>query len=137
MAARPSCRCLLTIAAFALSLGCMMPLPGVAQALEPKLPDLTGIVTDRDWAIVLGKTLFWDTSVGSDGMACASCHFHAGADIRVTNALNPGLLNRPDPDETFSATQAQLPFVTGETASGIPASPNYSLVEDDFPFHRL
>jgi cytochrome c peroxidase len=30
------------------------------------------------WAVVLGKALFWDVSVGSDGMACASCHFHAG-----------------------------------------------------------
>jgi cytochrome c peroxidase len=137
MTGLPSCRCLLAIATLALSVIGMVPLPGVAQALEPKLPDLTGIVTDRDWAIVLGKALFWDTSVGSDGMACASCHFHAGADIRVTNALSPGLLNWPEPDETFGATQAQLPFATGETASRIPATPNYSLVEEDFPFHRL
>jgi len=25
----------------------------------------------------------------SDGQACASCHFHAGADSRVTNQLDP------------------------------------------------
>lgn len=30
--------------------------------------------------------------VGSDGIqACASCHFHAGADNRVKNSLNLGL----------------------------------------------
>jgi cytochrome c peroxidase len=39
----------------------------------------------------LGKTLFWDMQVGSDGQACASCHFHAGADNRTKNQPNPGL----------------------------------------------
>ncbi len=38
--------------------------------------------------IVLGKALFWDVQVGSDGRtACATCHFHAGADHRVTNQI--------------------------------------------------
>ena len=42
--------------------------------------------------VVLGKALFWDMQIGSDGVqACASCHFHAGADHRITNQLNPGL----------------------------------------------
>ncbi len=42
--------------------------------------------------IALGKALFWDMQIGSDGVqACASCHFHAGADNRITNQLNPGL----------------------------------------------
>ena len=37
--------------------------------------------TDR--ALALGKALFWDMQVGSDGLhACATCHFHAGADPR-------------------------------------------------------
>lgn len=40
---------------------------------------------------VLGKALFWDMQVGGDGVqSCASCHFHAGADIRQTNQVNPG-----------------------------------------------
>src|SRR5262245_62487950 len=34
----------------------------------------------RQAAVTLGKALFWDMQVGSDGQACASCHFHAGAD---------------------------------------------------------
>ena len=41
----------------------------------------------------LGKALFWDMQVGSDGVqACATCHFHAGADSRTRNQLSPGLL---------------------------------------------
>lgn len=46
--------------------------------------------------------------VGSDGVqACASCHFHADADIRTKNAVSPGLkridliTGLPDPDNTF------------------------------------
>lgn len=40
----------------------------------------------------LGKALFWDMQVGGDGVqACASCHFHAGADNRAVNQINPGL----------------------------------------------
>ena len=35
----------------------------------------------RNKLVALGKALFWDMQVGSDGIqACASCHFHAGAD---------------------------------------------------------
>ena len=42
--------------------------------------------------VALGKALFWDMQVGSDGVqACASCHFHAGADNRIINQKNPGL----------------------------------------------
>ena len=99
---------------------------GSAAALEPKLPDLTGIVKDRDWAVLLGKALFWDLSVGSDGVACATCHFQAGADGRISNALSPGLIELPDPDTTFDTT-----------ASGGIVDSTYTLVEDDFPFHQL
>jgi len=38
-----------------------------------------------------GKALFWDMQVGGDGVqACATCHFHAGADHRITGQGNPG-----------------------------------------------
>lgn len=41
----------------------------------------------------LGKALFWDMQVGGDGVqACASCHYHAGADHRRANQMSPGLL---------------------------------------------
>jgi len=43
----------------------------------------------RDAAAALGKALFWDMQIGSDVVqACASCHFHAGADNRTKGQLN-------------------------------------------------
>ncbi|MFL5247337.1 MAG: cytochrome c peroxidase, partial [Myxococcales bacterium] len=47
----------------------------------PEPPNLAAFVKNRAAAIALGKALFWDQQVGSDGVqACATCHFHAGAD---------------------------------------------------------
>src|SRR5260370_3082609 len=63
----------------------------------PPLPDLGGIVTS-DWAFMLGKALFWDTDVGSDGQACASCHFHTAVDPRTTNQTSPR--SKPEPPDT-------------------------------------
>jgi cytochrome c peroxidase len=49
----------------------------------PQPTDLGRYVRDRTSLVALGKALFWDVQVGSDGRtACASCHFHAGADHR-------------------------------------------------------
>jgi cytochrome c peroxidase len=57
-----------------------------------------GDVVDRAAAVRLGKALFWDVQAGSDGrVACATCHYRAGADARRTNALHPG------PDGVFTA----------------------------------
>src|SRR4051794_11273741 len=59
----------------------------------PAVPNLERYVRDPAALTVLGKALFWDMQVGSDGRtACATCHFHAGADHRLTNQLsNPGV----------------------------------------------
>jgi cytochrome c peroxidase len=58
--------------------------------------------------VVLGKSLFWDMQVGSDGRTtCATCHFHAGADHRSQNQLS-------NPDG--------------------PLEPNHQQVWEDFPF---
>src|SRR5437016_762224 len=57
----------------------------------PLPPNLGDFVADRSAATKLGKALFWETQAGGDGVqACAQCHFQAGADVRVTNTLNPG-----------------------------------------------
>ena len=64
------------------------------STLKPPLPDLTGIVKDKTWAIALGKALFWDQQAGSDGQSCASCHFHAGADTRIKNQLTSRIPGR-------------------------------------------
>jgi len=105
---------------------------GSLKGIKPMLPDLTGIVQNQEKAIALGKALFWDQQAGSDGQACASCHFHAGADTRLTNQLNPGLKAN---DTAFGAIAP--PSKVGRTASGASAGSNYTVVPKDFPFHQL
>ncbi|MDB4954921.1 MAG: Methylamine utilization protein mauG [Myxococcales bacterium] len=78
-------------------------------------------VLDRAVAIQLGKALFWDMQVGSDGVqSCGTCHFHAGADNRTKNLLNPNHLG----PQKFAATFDLRP-------------PNSELTVADFPFHKL
>lgn len=93
------------------------------------LPDnshLSAYVRDPNWAVVLGKALFWDSAVGSDGLACASCHFKAGADSRSKNQISPGLLN---------TTPGVDPRVFGPMLTG-SGGPNYQLTADDFPLPK-
>jgi cytochrome c peroxidase len=53
--------------------------PSLKTVAVPEPPNLGEFVRDRTAAIQLGKALFWDMQVGSDGRtACASCHFAAG-----------------------------------------------------------
>ena len=106
------------------------PLRSLKGLLPPAPPreqyDL--IVTDKAALVRLGKALFWDQMVGTRGdQACASCHFHAGADPRTANALDPGLKGG---DPSFGNTAKQA-------GSGAIAGPNYQLAANDFPFHRL
>lgn len=88
-------------------------------------PDVGGIpvairpYTGRLAAQVLGKALFWDMQVGSDGVqACGSCHFHAGTDNRSRNQLNPNHLG-------------------GDLTLQVHAAPNQDLVASDYPFRKL
>lgn len=61
-------------------------------AQEPVPQPVGAHIKDQAAAIRLGKALFWDVQAGSDGQtACASCHFHAGADDRRINTVNPGI----------------------------------------------
>ena len=115
----------------------------------PPVPDLNAFIRDKKSAIELGKALFWEANVGSDGNACASCHFAAGADNRMKNQLGPGLRAG---DHTFSRNfqAAESAILTNKnskgekeeghtfksTASG-GGGANYTLVADDFPFRRL
>src|SRR6478672_6031788 len=87
-------------------------------------PNLGDFVADKQAAIALGKAFFWDQQASSDNqMACASCHFHAGADNRVKNQVAPG---QAGGSNTFDTT-----------GSGNKGGPNYTLTAADFPFHRL
>jgi cytochrome c peroxidase len=119
--------------------GVVEPPPGVLDLSKvpdalhasdvPVVPNLSKYVQDNAAAIALGKALFWDVSVGSDGVACASCHFHAGADNRSKNQVNPGLARQDD----VASAEA---FSRG--ASGAPRiGANYTLRASDFPFHQL
>ena len=57
----------------------------------PRPSNLDKYVKDQVALVLLGKALFWDIQAGSDGrMACATCHFHAGADHRAQNQLAKG-----------------------------------------------
>jgi cytochrome c peroxidase len=63
-------------------------LRSLKQVRIPEPPELGNYVRDREALITLGKAFFWDMQVGSDGRtACATCHFHAGADHRAQNQL--------------------------------------------------
>lgn len=88
--------------------------PADTVGVPPALQEYIG----RLGAETLGKALFWDMQVGSDGVqACASCHFHAGVDSRTRNQLNPNTLGG---DNTLSV-----------------AGPNEDVEASDFPFHQL
>lgn len=85
----------------------------------------TGVV-NKTPAIALGKALFWDMQVGSDGIqSCASCHFHAGADSRIKNQLNPGLLRVNTNGTPNEDRRVDL------------GGWNYTLQQGDYPFHKL
>ncbi|MGH9894010.1 MAG: cytochrome c peroxidase, partial [bacterium] len=98
-------------------------LPGDLRAVAVPAPsNLNDFVKDPVMAVALGKALFWDMQVGSDGVqACASCHFRAGADPRSKNQVSPGLRHAPEADLTYS------------TGTG----PNHQLQASDFPLTRL
>src|SRR5687767_2152571 len=96
--------------------------PPLSALSIPRPSNLGDYVRDEKAAEVLGKALFWDMQVGSDGVqACASCHFRAGADPRSRNQVSPGLKHMPKPD---------LAYTTG-------SGPNHQLTASDFPLSRL
>jgi len=106
------------------------PLPTSLKNVSiPQTPGLTDgtspIIINKEKAIILGKALFWDTNVGSDGMACGSCHFHAGADSRTKNQLSPG-----------GKSTAKIDQVFDQSISGQQLGSNYTLKKGDFPFHQ-
>ncbi|GAA6616883.1 cytochrome-c peroxidase [Scytonema sp. NUACC26] len=104
-----------------------LPLASLKSVSVPEPDNLSDFIKDKVAAIALGKALFWDMQLGSDGLqSCASCHFHAGTDNRSKNQINPGFLRvntdgSPNPDTTFD----------------VGGAPNYQLKPEDYPFHKL
>src|SRR5690348_10029697 len=77
----------------------------------PQFTNASKYIQDQNSLVILGKAFFWDMQTGSDGrLACATCHFHGGADHRMQNQLS----------------NAVAPFVANQTLSS-----------DQFPFHLL
>lgn len=102
--------------------------PSLKTVTVPEPPNLMDFVKDKKAAIRLGKALFWDMQLGSDGIqACASCHFQAGADNRDKNQLSPGLIVQGDPDNNG---------VPGDQSYQL-GGPNFVLNIIDFPYHKL
>lgn len=107
-------------------------LKSLKQEMVPEPKNLDQFVKDRNAAIELGKALFWDMHVGSDGKtSCASCHFHAGADNRFKNQISPGLLRvkkvgTDTKGEPIYEGDADMSFHLG--------GPNFTLDKDHFPY---
>src|SRR5947199_3661261 len=92
--------------------------PGALSTVPVPKPDLAGFVRDEAAAVALGKALFWDMQLGSDGVqSCGACHFHGGADSRLKNQVNPGTIH--------AATTFEV------------AKPNATLTAANFPLHKL
>jgi hypothetical protein len=77
----------------------------------PQFTNASKYIQDQRALVILGKAFFWDMQTGSDGrMACATCHFHGGADHRIQNQIDNSV----------------APFPV-----------NQILSSDEFPFHLL
>lgn len=98
--------------------------------VKPVPAQTDDIILDRTAAAQLGKALFWDIKVGSDGNACATCHFAAGADIRPTHQVNPG-------GEFNALRQFVQDRFNPRKSNGAPFGVNVMAVAADFPFHVL
>ena len=105
------------VAFFAFSVAAVAQRNPIASLKGVAVPQPAGwlqYVANQQALVVLGKALFWDVQIGSDGRtACASCHFHAGADHRVTNEIAP------------------------PAALSTAVRPNTTLTIADFPFHAF
>ena len=138
-----------------------IPGPSVALTFHPLNIEL---VKDQTALIRLGKALFWDMQVGSDGVqACATCHFSGGADIRSRNQISPNLSdanfkkNAAGPPPSGSGLggdalfgNSTVPFTANDPNATNPMeppdpnlnrpghptfAPNYRVVAGDFPLN--
>jgi cytochrome c peroxidase len=139
------------------------PIPGPEIALNFQ-PLSAEIVKDQTALLRLGKALFWDMQVGSDGIqSCATCHFSAGADIRTRNQISPNLSDAnfkhnavgPPPSGSGLGGDAlfgnsTVPFTANDPNAPNPMeppdpnlnrpghppfAPNYKVVAGDFPLN--
>jgi len=144
--------CIFAIAIAALAKKSPPPPPPAQTPMHPvPIPELAegaGIIRPggTQYAIMLGKAFFWDQQAGSDGVACAGCHFHAFADTRLTNQINPGFNDltagvtpggeiSTGGDTKFGSVAGTKPL--GTFAGGGAGRPDHTLKAKDFPGHQL
>lgn len=96
----------------------MRSLKTVANPVFPAGPtgaihrEFAPYVRDQAAAIRLGKALFWDMQAGSDNAtACATCHFQAGADVRIRGQVHAGT-TKPTLGGNHVLAPADFPFAT-------------------------
>ena len=112
--------------------------PSLSTVPVPRPSTINEFVKDTDdarrAAVALGKALFWDMQVGSDGVqACATCHFRAGADPRKKNQVSPGLLRF-----AFQTDANGKPIAVPNPDTAFQGQgPNATLRMTDFPFRQL
>ncbi len=135
--------------------------PGTDLNFQPLSTD---IVKSQPELVRLGKALFWDMQVGSDGVqACATCHFNAGADTRTRNQISPNLSdtnfhnNVPPNGDLFGGDNlwgdATVPYTANDPLTPNPPGPvepppaqfnvpgfpqfgpNYEVTSADFPLN--
>ena len=105
-------------------------LAGHPENLTPSNPN--DYYQDRQMATVLGKALFWDMQLGSDGVqACGTCHFAAGSDTRTRDQLNPDHLGGDSTLQVFRNRHLDTPPVDADQNA------NQDIVANDFPTHKL
>ncbi len=115
--------------------GCqaLAPLKSVKVPLPSNLNDF---IQDRQAAIALGKAFFWDMQAGSDGLtACATCHWHAGADARIQNTLglpndNPHKITLRNPVSKLQEWEFPFVRVDDPNTTDDVVSPNAKVVEN-------
>ena len=108
----------------------MAALADAPDELQPSNP--SDYYSDIDMATVLGKALFWDMQLGSDGVqACGTCHFSAGIDTRTKNQLNPNHLGGDSQLEVFRNRHLATPPTAADQ------NVNRDVVNNDFPLHKL
>jgi cytochrome c peroxidase len=104
-------------------------LAGHEDELLPSNP--SDYYNNREFAIALGKALFWDMQLGSDGVqSCGTCHFTAGIDTRTKNQLNPNHLGGDFDLEIFANRHPGSSLPTDQLT-------NQDVVASDFPLHKL
>src|SRR5919197_1506547 len=103
--------------------------PLVPLATVPAPQPSGGDIKNFANAVILGKAFFWDAQASSDGViACASCHWNAGADDRPTSVgVVPARFVSISPDPNHAADSC---VVTGTVrqVTGRNTPPNIAAV---------